>query len=77
MEGIVSVDRKVALSYWSESEVPICGTCLMKPQGARGDTLIGNWQGFTSKSIDDDPQFFKGRVLMSKNESKVDEFAKK
>jgi len=75
MEGIVSVDRKIALSYWSEADIPICGTCLMKPKGSKGDTLIGNWQGFTAKSIDDDPRLFKGRVLMSKNEKKVDEFA--
>ncbi|MFD1162044.1 MULTISPECIES: toll/interleukin-1 receptor domain-containing protein [Hwangdonia] len=76
MEGIVSPDRKIALSYWSEGEIPICGTCLMKPQGAGGDTLIGNWQGYTAKSIDDDPTFFSGRVLMSKSEGKVDAFAK-
>lgn len=74
MEGIVSADRKIALSYWSESDIPICGTCLMKPQGANGDTLIGTWQGFTAKSIDDDPKFYKGRVLMSKNEDKVETF---
>lgn len=77
MEGIVSVDQKVALSYWSEGDVKICGTCLMKPKGARTDTLIGNWQGFTSKSIDDDPKFYKGRVLMSRKEKKIDAFLAK
>ncbi|WOD43148.1 toll/interleukin-1 receptor domain-containing protein [Hwangdonia lutea] len=75
MEGIVSPDRKIALSYWSEGEISICGTCLMKTQGAGVDTLIGNWQGYTAKSIDDDPTYFSGRVIMSKTESKVDAFA--
>lgn len=72
MEGIVSPERRVALSYWSEKDIPICGTCLLKPRGAKGDILIGNWQGFTARHIDEDPTFTRGRVVLSKREEVVD-----
>ena len=73
MEGVVSAERRVALSYWSEGGTPICGTCLLKPKGSRGDILFGTWQGFTSRHIDKDPKFTRGRVVMSKREEVVDE----
>ena len=74
MEGIVSPNRKVALSYWSEGDTPICGVCLLKPKGSRGDTLYGTWEGFTARSIDDDPVFTRGRVILSRREEIVDAF---
>ncbi len=77
MEGIVSPTRKVALSYWSEGEIPICGVCLLKPKGLMGDTLIGTWQGFTARSIDDEPRFTRGRVILSRREEIVDAFPEK
>jgi hypothetical protein len=72
MEGVVSQAGWVALSNWSGGEIPICGTALLAPVGATGQTLVGTWQGFTAKDINEDPSFTQGRVVMSKNRARVE-----
>jgi hypothetical protein len=74
MEGVVSSRGYVALSYWSGGAIPICGTCLLKPEGSAGDTLAGHWQGFTSRDLGEEPRFTHGRVVMSKRQNVVDTF---
>lgn len=74
MEGVVSARGYVALSYWSGGSIPICGTCLLKPEGAAGDTLSGHWQGFTARDLSLEPRFVQGRVVMSKRKEVVETF---
>ena len=62
MEGVVSSGGWVAMSYWSAGEIPICGTCLLRPRGASGRKYVGHWQGYTTRDIDSDIKFTQGRV---------------
>lgn len=62
MEGVVSSGGWIAMSYWSAGEIPISGTCLLRPKGASGRKYTGHWQGYTAKDIDDEIQFTQGRV---------------
>ncbi len=71
MEGVVSGDRNIALSYWSAGGIPICGTCLLKRKGGTGNKYEGYWQGFTNHDIDDDLQFTKGRVELVRIGDKI------
>jgi len=74
MEGVVSPQGWIALSYWSGGTVPICGTCLLKPQGSTGGILVGRWQGFTAKDLDEEPHFTQGRVLVSRRREIAENF---
>ncbi len=74
MEGVVSPLGWVALSYWSGGTIPICGTCLLKPHGSTGDSLLGNWQGFTAKDLHEEPRFAQGRVIISRQQEIVENF---
>lgn len=74
MEGVVSKSGWVALSYWSGGTIPICGTTLLVPKGSSGELLVGTWQGYTAKNLNDDPVFTKGRVVMSRNKKVAEEF---
>lgn len=64
MEGVVSGDRNIALSYWSAGDIPICGACLLRRKGSSGNKYEGYWQGITTRNIDEDPVFTQGRVLL-------------
>ena len=67
MEGVVSSLGHVVLSYWSEGDIAICGTVVMKPMGASiGSRLVGTWQGFTTEDLDSELSYFRGRVAMAK-----------
>ena len=71
MEGIVSNQFWIALSYWSPGSFPVCGTCLLKCKGVNWRHLIGTWQGFTARSIEDEPAFTNGKVEMVKLDDKL------
>ena len=64
MEGVVSGEGRIALSYWSAGEIPICGTCLLQRKGSTGRKFVGRWQGYTTGdlSLDEEPRFTDGRV---------------
>ncbi len=66
MEGVVSSAGWIALSYWSAANTPICGTTLLRRQGASWTDLVGTWEGFTAKSFKDEPAFTRGKVTMRK-----------
>ena len=74
MEGVVSKSGWVALSYWSGGTIPICGTALLGPRGSSGELLIGTWQGYTAKDLNDDPVFTTGRVVMSRSKRVAEEY---
>lgn len=71
MEGVVSGDGHIALSYWSAGSIPICGTCLLTRKGSTGKKYKGSWQGYTARDLDDDPEFTKGRVELLKVSEKI------
>ncbi len=70
MEGVVSPNGQIALSYWSKGASAICGTVLLRPLGANvASDLIGTWQGFTTtakKLRMEDLKYYRGRVAMTK-----------
>jgi hypothetical protein len=73
MEGIVSSKGHVALSYWSQEEITICGTVLLELIG--GNRLMeGTWEGFTAKTLDDRLALIKGRVVIGRDKSKVEKY---
>jgi len=51
MEGVRSRMGYISLSYWSEGQIPICGTVLLKPN-IKGDKYSGKWSGYSSKSLE-------------------------
>ena len=68
MEGVVSKNGHVALSYWSQGTIPICGTVLMEPADLTGEVLVGTWSGYTEKSLKAKHlRYFGGRVVMAVN----------
>ena len=71
VEGVVSSNGHVAMCYWSESEIPICGTVLMELIGGNR-IMVGSWEGFTAKTLDERLHHVKGRVVMSRDRKKVE-----
>ena len=73
MEGVVSGDRNIALSYWSAGDIPICGACLLKRKGSSGTKYEGHWKGFTTRDVneDEEPQFTQGRVELLRIGKKI------
>lgn len=66
MEGVVSANGHVALSYWSEGNTPICGTVLMEPADLDGKVMSGTWSGYTEKSLKaKNLRYYSGRVVMA------------
>lgn len=66
MEGVVSANGHVALSYWSQGMNPICGTVLMEPADLTGKVLSGTWSGFTEKSLNaKNLRYYRGQVVMA------------
>lgn len=74
MEGVVSSDGWVALSYWSAATIPICGTTLLQPKGATGELFEGTWEGFTARSFIDQRVYTRGRVVMSRSQRLVESY---
>ena len=71
MEGVVSGDRNIALSYWSAGDIPICGACLLRRKGSSGSKYEGYWKGITTRDIDEEPIFTQGRVLLTRIGKKI------
>lgn len=70
MEGVISSNGHIALSYWSEGSIPICGTVLMEPADLTGDIMIGTWSGFTARSLKEKTlRYYRGRVVMALEKS--------
>ena len=70
-DGLREEIGKILPSYWSKGKIPICGTVLMTPKGARLSILEGTWEGYTAKSLDDDLSHFVGRVVMARDRDVV------
>lgn len=77
MEGVVSSDGYIALSYWSALEITICGTALLKITSVSGRVLEGTWQGYTARHIDLVPKLTHGRVILARDEKKLQSMRKK
>ena len=68
MEGVRSRRGLIALSYWSDGEIPICGTVLMRAT-LRGDQYNGWWRGHTAKSLEAGQlEIVHGRVMLTLDE---------
>ncbi|WDE01536.1 toll/interleukin-1 receptor domain-containing protein [Thalassomonas actiniarum] len=68
MEGVVSSEGYIALSYWSQGEIPICGTALLKLVG--GNRIIkGTWQGYTAASLKQGLGFMAGEVVIARDQA--------
>lgn len=67
MEGRISANRYVSLSYWSEPNVAAVGTVLLKimPDGRK---MKGNWSGHTAKTFEEDLGFVSGTVVCTKKD---------
>jgi len=73
MEGVVSSNGHVALSYWSAGNTPICGTVLMEPSDLTGEIYEGTWSGFTEHSLKaKNLKYFQGRVVMALDKETAD-----
>ena len=71
MEGVVSSDGVVSVSYWSQGDIRYCGTAMFRPVGGSGQLMEGSWQGFTAKHVDEEPSYRRGRVLLARTEEKL------
>ncbi len=71
MEGVISGERNIALSYWSAGEIPICGTCLLRRKGSSGNKYEGHWMGMTTRDIDEEAVLTQGRVLLTRIGRKI------
>ncbi|MEM7086755.1 MAG: hypothetical protein AAF489_11265 [Bacteroidota bacterium] len=77
MEGVRSKRGVIAMSYWSEGTIPICGTVMMQ-SNLEGSTYIGTWSGHTSQSLQSGLlEFVRGNVFMTKSEEERDEWYEK
>ena len=65
MEGVLSPNGQIALSYWSQEENPICGGALLKLIGGNR-IMVGNWMGHTAKSLYDDLKIVRGKAYFAK-----------
>jgi len=74
MEGVVSSTGGIALSYWSEKDIPICGTALLKLFAANR-MMRGTWEGFTDESLEyEELSLVRGRVVIGRDEEKVEKY---
>lgn len=66
MEGVVSSKGNIALSYWSQGEIPICGTTLLELIG--GNRIMeGTWQGYTAKTLKARLDLIKGKAIIARD----------
>ena len=72
MEGIRSNRGIIAMSYWSEGTIPICGTVMLQ-SNLDGSTYTGNWSGHTSRSLKTGMlEMVRGNVYMTADEKERD-----
>lgn len=71
VEGVVSSKGHVALSYWSESDLSICRTALLELISGN-HIIVGTWEGFTAKTLDERLRYVRGRVVMSRDREKME-----
>jgi len=71
MEGVVSNDRWVALSYWGGGNLSICGTVLLRRRDTTGELFEGHWQGYTTRDIHEDAAFMRGRVVLARAKDRL------
>lgn len=70
MEGVYSSDGKVAMTYWSKGEIPICGVVLLEMIG--GHRLMeGVWHGYTAKTLTERLSLRNGRVVIGRDKDQV------
>ena len=67
MEGRISSDRFVALSYWSQEQIAISGVVLLKVMPS-GKKMKGSWIGNTTKDLAEDEELSleSGMVICTK-----------
>jgi hypothetical protein len=70
-EGVVSSEGKIPLTYWVQGQTAICGTVLLK---TIGNLLMGIWNGYTARTLEKEPSLVHGRVVMSRDKSKAEEY---
>ncbi|MFW5691324.1 MAG: toll/interleukin-1 receptor domain-containing protein [Chloroflexota bacterium] len=66
MEGRISSERYITLTYWSIAQIPTSGSALLKihPLGSR---MKGEWIGHTTRSYDEDGlTIIRGKVEWEK-----------
>jgi hypothetical protein len=73
MEGVCSVDGKIAMTYWSNGEIPICGTVLLELIGGHR-IMEGFWQGFTTRKLHHRLALKKGRVVLARDKQHIEEW---
>jgi hypothetical protein len=73
MEGVVSSKGNVAMSYWSQGEIPICGTALLELIG--GNRIMeGIWEGYTAKTLKERTSLIKGRVVIARDRTEAEQY---
>lgn len=74
MEGVRSSHGMIAMSYWSEGVIPICGTVMLQTN-LDGSAYNGNWSGHTSRSLKSGRlEMVRGNVFMTLDEKERDEW---
>jgi hypothetical protein len=74
MEGVRSSRGVIAMSYWSEGTIPICGTVMMQ-SNLDGTTYTGNWSGHTARSLKTGMlEMVRGNVYMTSNKKERDQW---
>ena len=73
MEGVISSSGHVALSYWSEAEIPICGTAFLNLIGGNR-IMVGNWEGNTAATLNEELSIIRGRVVIGRSHEIVQNY---
>ncbi len=75
LEGVVSEDGWVVLSYWSAGDSRFCGTALLRRRGGGGARYEGHWRGFESDHYDEEPSYMAGRVVMARTVDDLEKYS--
>jgi hypothetical protein len=75
MEGVCSGDGKIAMTYWSIGEIPICGTVLLELIGGHR-VMEGVWQGFTAQKLNHRLALKKGRAVLARDKNFIEDWWK-
>ena len=71
MEGVLASTGRIALSYWGQDEIPICGTVLLHLIG--GNRIMkGHWIGHTAKSLDEELRTIQGNAYLARDKEKLE-----
>jgi len=77
MEGIRSNRDVIAMSYWSEGTISICGTVMVQ-SNLVGSTYIGTRSGHTVRSLQTGLlEFVCGNVFITISEEESDQWYEK